>query len=470
MKLTFKSVKQLSLLCAGAVMSMQVQAADFRLPAYETAKLSNGLTVYMMERHDVPLVAVRAVVRAGAVADGQQAGIANLTGDALLLGSRQFSKKEIDQRFDFRGARLTAATSADATVLQADFATDDVPALLPVMADVLQAPVWDKDEFAKLRSRTQTELRQMKESPRNVVQAYYRAMLFSNGAYANPVSGTVQSIAALEQKDIAGFYQTWYRPDNAALVVVGDFKPAVMRKELEKLFGSWKAAGTMPAAAPVGQIQPDQARVWLVNKADAVETTFVFGGKGIARNDPDYIPLQVINTILGGRFTSWLNDELRVNSGLTYGANSSFAPLAKGGSFAVSSFTATAKTEAALALAVKTYQRLWDKGIDAAALESAKAYVKGQFPPRFETNRQLAELLGDMYVSGFGREQIDHFMRDVDSLTPEKAKQLVDKHFPRDKLQMLLIGKAEQIRAVAANYGSVTELDISADGFAPVKP
>jgi predicted Zn-dependent peptidase len=113
---------------------------------------------------------------------------------------------------------------------------------------------------------------------------------------------------------------------------------------------------------------------------------------------------------------------------------------------------------------------LWDKGIDAASLESAKAYVKGQFPPRFETNRQLAELLGDMYVSGVGRDQIDHFMRDVDSLTPEKAKQLVDKHFPRDKLQMLLIGKAEQIRAVAANYGSVTELDISADGFAPVKP
>ncbi|WP_374517669.1 M16 family metallopeptidase [Undibacterium squillarum] len=470
MKLTLKSVKQLSLLCTGAVLSMQVQAADFRLPAYETAKLSNGLTVYMMERHDVPLVAVRAVVRAGAVADGQQAGIANLTGDALLLGSRQFSKKEIDQRFDFRGARLTAATSADATVLQADFATDDVPALLPVMADVLMAPAWDKEEFTKLRTRTQTELRQMKESPRNVAQAYYRAMLFGNGAYANPVSGSVQSVAKLEPQDIAGFYKTWYRPDNAALVLVGDFKPAAMRKELEKLFGGWKASGTLPAAAPVGQIQPDQARVWLVNKADAVETTFLFGGKGIARNDPDYIPLQVINTILGGRFTSWLNDELRVNSGLTYGANSSFSTMAKDGTFAVSSFTATAKTEAALALAVKTYQRLWDKGIDAASLESAKAYVKGQFPPRFETNRQLAELLGDMYVSGVGRDQIDHFMRDVDSLTPEKAKQLVDKHFPRDKLQMLLIGKAEQIRAVAANYGSVTELDISADGFAPVKP
>ncbi|MBI1772815.1 MAG: insulinase family protein, partial [Burkholderiales bacterium] len=207
--------------------------------------------------------------------------------------------------------------------------------------------------------------------------------------------------------------------------------------------------------------------VWLVNKSDAVETTFLFGGKGIARNDPDYVPLQVINTILGGRFTSWLNDELRVNSGLTYGANSSFIPLAETGSFAVSSFTATPKTEAALALAAKTYQRLWDKGIDAATLESAKAYVKGQFPPRFETNQQLAGLLGEMFVAKVGREQIDHFMRDVDGLNVEKAKQLVDKHFPRDKLQMVLIGKAESIRGTAANYGEVTELDITANGFAP---
>lgn len=460
-KIISLSLASLSLLAASS------QAAEFRLPAFETTKLPNGLTVYLMERHDVPLIAVRAVVKAGAVSDAGNAGLANLTGDALLLGSSKFDKKTLDQTFDFRGGRISSSTTTESTSLNADFASADMDVLLPMFADAVLHPVFEAGEFDKLRSHTVDELKQAKESPRNVVQVYYRSMLFGNGAYANPVSGTVSSVTALQPQDAKKFHQSYYRPENAALVVVGDFKPSAMRAQLAALFGSWKASSSMPAAAANGKIEVDKARVWLVNKSDAVETTFVFGGKGIARNDPDYVPLQVLNTILGGRFTSWLNDELRVNSGLTYGAGSAFNPMSETGSFAVTSFTATPKTEAALALAAKTYQRLWDKGIDAATLESAKAYVKGQFPPRFETNQQLAGLLGDMYVSKVGREQIDHFMRDVDGLNVEKAKQLVDKHFPRNKLQMVLIGKAESIRSIAANYGEVTELDITGNGFAP---
>ncbi|HTD02823.1 pitrilysin family protein [Undibacterium sp.] len=445
-------------------------AGDFRLPAFETGKLSNGITVYLMERHDVPLIAVRAVLKAGAVSDRQQAGLANLTGDGLLLGSAKFDKKTVDQTFDFLGARISSVTGTEQSGLVADFARDDAPRLLPIFADILQHPVFDAEEFNKLRARTIDELRQAKESPRNVVQTYYRSMLFGSGAYANPVSGTMSSVAALQRSDLQAFHRAYYRPDNAALIVVGDFKPAAMRQQLESLFGQWRAGGEMPKPAANGKVQADKARVWLVNKSDAVETTFLFGGAGIARNDPDYVPLQVLNTILGGRFTSWLNDELRVNSGLTYGARSEFSTLSQTGTFAVSSFTATPKTEAALALAASTYQRLWDKGIDAATLESAKAYVKGQYPPRFETSQQLAGLLADMYVNQVGREQIDNFTRDVDSLTPERARQLVDKHFPRDKLQMVLIGKADAIRGIAGKYGDMTELDITASGFAPASP
>jgi zinc protease len=156
-----------------------------------------------------------------------------------------------------------------------------------------------------------------------------------------------------------------------------------------------------------------------------------------------------------------------VNSGLTYGARSEFETLAQTGTFAISSFTALPKTEPALDLALKTYQRLWDKGIDAATLDSAKAYVKGQFRPRFETSVALSGFLGEMFVSDVGRAQIDNFMKDVDSLNPARAKLLVDKHFPRNNLQMVLIGQAASIRKIAAKYGDVTELEISDVGFAP---
>jgi zinc protease len=448
--------------------ALNAGAGEFRLPAFETAILPNGLTVYLMEHHEAPLIAVRAIVKAGSVNDARQAGLSNLTGDAILLGSSRHNKAEIDQAFDFRGAHLMGGAGAEQSVVAAEFARDDAASLLPLFAELVQQPSFDAAELDKLRTRKVNGLKQAKESPRNVVQNYYRSMLFGSAAYAIPASGTVSSVAALTRGDVQGFHQRYYRPDNAAIVVVGDFKASAMRQQIAALFGQWQASGAAPALQDNGKVQADKARVWLVNKSDAIETTFLIGGKGIARNDPDYVPLQVLNTILGGRFTSWLNDELRVNSGLTYGARSEFATMSQTGTFAISSFTALPKTEPALDLALKTYQRLWDKGIDAATLASAKAYVKGQFPPRFESSAQLAGLLGDMFASKVGREQIDNFMSDVDSLTPARAKELVDKHFPRDKLQMVLIGKAEAIRKIAAKYGDVTEMDIVADGFAPV--
>lgn len=463
--------KLFSLALTGAALGActVANAAEFKLPAFETAKLPNGLTVYLMERHEVPLIAVRAVVKAGAVNDAAHAGLANLTGDAILLGTARHNKAAIDQAFDFRGAMLAGGSSVEQSTVAANFARKDADVLLPLFAELVQQPSFDAAELDKLRTRKVNGLKQAKESPRQVVGNYYRAMLFGNAAYGNPPAGTVNSLSALKQDHVQAFHKAHFRPDNAAIIVVGDFNPVEMRKQVEALFGQWKAEGPAPQAANYGKVMADKPRVWVVNKSDAIETTFLVGGPGIARNDPDYVPLQVLNTVLGGRFTSWLNDELRVNSGLTYGANSSFGTMSQTGTFSISSFTALPKTEAALDLALKTYERLWAKGIDKATLDSAKAYVKGQFPPRFETSEQLATLLGDMYANNVGRSQIDNFMKDVDSLTPERAKQLVDKHFPRKNLQMVLVGKAADIGKVAAKYGEVTNLEITSDGFQPAK-
>lgn len=468
MKIKLKNIALVGTFCLSLAHSALAADGEFRLPQFETTKLANGLTVYLMERHNSPLVTVSLVLKAGAIVDGKQAGLAQLTNDALRLGSAKFNKEKVDYTFDFKGAQLENASGLEKSLLYADFAQEDSDTLLPIFADVVQNPAFDAVEFEKLRSRKVADLTRAKESPRNVTQAYFNRMLFGEAAYGHAVSGTEKSVAALQTSDVQQFHQRYYRPDNAAVIVVGDFKPAVMREKISQLFGQWKA-GTekLPVATNLGQVQADKARVWLVNKADARETTFLFGGKGIARNDPDFVALQVINTVLGGRFTSWLNDELRVNSGLTYGAGSNFTTFTQTGSFFVSSFTANDTTAAALDLGVKTYRRLWDKGIDSATLESAKAYIKGQYPPRFETNQQLALLLSDMFVSQVGREQIDHFTRDVNSLTPAKAKQLIDKHFPRENLQFLLIGKADVIRPIAAKYGEMTQIDITADGFAP---
>ena len=170
--------------------------------------------------------------------------------------------------------------------------------------------------------------------------------------------------------------------------------------------------------------------------------------------------MQVINTILGARFTSWLNDELRVNSGLTYGARSGFNSQSQAGTFVISTFTKKETTFEAIDLALKTYRRIWNKGIDKKTLDSAKSYVKGQFPPRYETSGQLARLLSNMWSLNLNDSFINDFQKNVDSLDVKKANQIAQALFPKDNLQFVLIGKAEDIREKAKEYGKLKEMDI----------
>jgi predicted Zn-dependent peptidase len=202
-----------------------------------------------------------------------------------------------------------------------------------------------------------------------------------------------------------------------------------------------------------------------VNKDDARETTFLIGGPGIRRDNPDYVALQVVNTVFGGRFTSWLNDELRVNSGLTYGARSSFSPLKNAGTFSISTFTASKTTEPTIDKALEVLKKLHEKGIDDETLASAKNYVKGQFPPNYETSGQQAGLLTQMFWYGFNESFINKFQANVDNLTSAKTKEIIKKYFPKDNLQFVLVGKADEIKKIAEKYGPVTVKEIKADGF-----
>jgi predicted Zn-dependent peptidase len=208
-----------------------------------------------------------------------------------------------------------------------------------------------------------------------------------------------------------------------------------------------------------------ESKVYLINKPNATETTFMIGGFGTLMDNQEQTQIDVINTILGGRFTSWLNDELRVNAGYTYGARSRFASYKNAGTFYIITFTATNNSEAAIDLAIKTYNKLFEKGIDEATLTSAKNYVKGQFPPEFETAGSLAELLTQMYVYNLNDSYINDFEKKVDELTVEKTKEIIKKYFPKDNLQFVLIGKASEIKDIVKKYGKVIEKELSEDSF-----
>lgn len=441
---------------------------SYKLSEHTSFKLKNGLTVYLMERHSVPVISVSTIIPAGAINDGNQTGLADLTATALKHGTKNYTKAQLDETTDYIGANLNTSASKEFSRVSAKFAAKDKTTVLNILKDVLMYPIFNAEEFEKEKSRLLVNLEQQKESPRSVIGSYFNKLLYGNHVYGTITEGTKTSISALTVDDLKKFHQANYIPNNAAISIVGDFSSKEMKKEITKLFAGWKKGTTSTENLASKVINSStESRVLLVNKEDAKETTFYIGSKGISRNNPDYIAIDVINTLFGGRFTSMLNDELRVNSGLTYGAGSRFSTLKSGGSFYISTFTASKTTEAAIDKALEVLQKLHDKGIDEKSLTSAKNYVKGQFPPDYETTGQLANLLTQMFWYNFDASFINNFEKNVDNLDLKKANEIIANYYPKDNLQFVLVGKAADIKSIAEKYGTVKQVEIKEEITSP---
>lgn len=438
-----------------------LSAQGFKLPEHTNFKLPNGLTVYLMEQHDVPVISVSAVLPAGAIYDQEKYGLGLLTAVALKHGTKNFSKSKLDEEIDFTGAYIDTDASKEFASVTSKFAAKDQDKMLVLIKEILLDPVFDVAEFEKEKSRFLVGLEQQKESPRAIIGNYFDKLLYGKHVYGNEIQGNNASVEKLTVDDVKSFYNTNYKPNQAAISIVGDFSAKEMKNKLTDLFSNWKKSENVHENMATKSIAyPTEDRVMLVNKEDAKETTFYIGAKGVPRNNPDFVAIEVINTLFGGRFTSMLNDELRVNTGLTYGANSRFNTLKNGGSFVISTFTASNTTGAAIDKSLEVLKVLHTNGIDEKSLASAKNYVKGQFPPRYETTSQLANLLTQMFWYNFDASFIENFEKNVDSLDLLKANQIIADYFPKNNFQFVLVGKSADIKKIAEKYGKVTEVQI----------
>ena len=449
-----------------AMLTLSARAQNnSKVPPFEKFKLKNGLTVFLMEQHEVPLINVSAVFEAGSINDGDRYGLASITADALLFGTEKYTKPQIEEMTDFVGASINTYAGKDMAGLTSSFAVKDQEKLFDIIQQVIMHPVFDKTEFDKHKQRAIQELIRQKESPRAVINNYMNTFMFNAFPYATPGDGIPSTIEKLAAADAKAFYEGNYTSGRGAIAIVGDFKTADMKKKITALFGSWKTAPYRMVKRVAPDLDFDKSRVLLVDKPDARETTFSISGKGIDYNSADYVPVLVVNTILGGRFTSWLNDALRVNSGLTYGARSGFTRYKFAGTFAISTFTKNSTTVPAVDMALQVLDSLHKNGINDEILKSAKAYVKGSFPPTYESAGALARLLTDMHIYNFDENYINTFQAKVDGLTTERSKEIIATYFPKDKLQFIMIGKASEIRDQVKKYGEVTEKQIKQDGF-----
>lgn len=443
-------------------------AQSIHLPPHEKVVLKNGLTILLLEKRGVPLINLTAIVKCGAAADpAGQEGLASATADLLRRGTTKRTAQQFAAELDYMGGAFGTSTSFDFTNVSAEFLAKDFAHGLDLFAGALLHPIFPQNEVDKLLAQVLDGVKGAKDNPQSVIGLYYQGYLYGSHPYGRSEAGNELSLKRIQRDAILKFYEANFVPGNVILAVAGDFQSVEMKKRLEDALGVWPAKPAPRVVIPV--MAPLKGKkLLLIDKPDASQTYFCIGNVGIAETDPDRVAVDVVNTVFGQRFTSMLNKALRMESGLTYGASSSFDSHKAPGPFVISSFTKSETTVQAIDLALQVLAKLHKDGLSFDQLASAKSYIKGQFPPSIETSSQLAALITYYESVGLGDDEVNQLEARVDAVTPEIARRVIEKHFPLDDLVFVLIGKASAIGPAVEKYAEKRDTRAIEDpGFWP---
>ena len=459
----------------GCALSFNVLAADttaapgVKVPANQRFVLPNGLTIILLPKKDVPLIAFSGFVRGGTLMDPpDKIGVASLVAGLLERGAGKRSAYEFADAVEGAGGSFNASAGAEAISVSGQFLARDRALMIELLADALMRPHFDADEFTKFRDRDIEFIKSAKDSdPSQLLSLYGRAALFGAHPYGRPQGGSERTLAALTQADVVTYHAQNFGADRATLVFAGDLDAKWMKQALTAAFTGWEKARSTPIKlAPAPRVTG--RRVLLVDSPGAVQTYFWLGNVGVDRHYSGRPALDLVNTLYGGRFTSILNTELRIKSGLSYGANSSFTRGSVPGEFSIRSFTQTVNTGKALDLALATLETLKHGSLQPEMIDSARAYVLGQYPLRLETAANWATALADLEFYGLDKSYIEGYGPALAKVDQAETAAVTADAFPRPvDLVMVLIGDAAQIRETAAKYGAVSEIKLEQPDFSP---
>ena len=442
-----------------------------KVPAFERVQLPNGTVVLLMERHDVPLIAFSAVLRGGAVVDpAGESGVASLLASLLQKGAGARDAVQFAETVASVGGQIEAAASIESLSVSGSFLARDQQLMVELLADMLQRPRLEQEQFDTLRARQIEFIRAAKESDLGTLAPIYgQSQLFAGHPYGRPVDGSEASLAAIKHADLQRYYQEQVGADRLIVSVAGDFKSAQLKQSISRAFSGWRKAGAALPQMPKAE-RVTGRRVLLVDAPESVQSYFWAGNIAVAKNDPRRPSLDVTNTLFGGRFTSMLNTQLRIRTGLSYGASSHFDRLQQPGHWEMSSFTQTQTTAQALDLMLATLDQLHESGLEPTMIDSGRSYVQGQYPLALETSEQWAAQLATLEFYGLDRRYIDDYSTQLGAVTATDARKVIDEVFPSSSaLAIVVIGNAAAIRDSLRKYGPITEMKLADPTFAPVK-
>jgi zinc protease len=433
-----------------------------RVPPITTRQLPNGLRIVVVEQHELPIADIILEIRTGGEADpANRTGTAALTSALLTEGTTTRTALQIADQAAFLGVRVGAGSGWEQSTVSLHTPTAQLDSSLALFADVALHPAFPAPDLERVRKVRLTSLQQLRDrGPSIADRAYASALYGEQHPYGRPLAGTEASLAAISRADLQTFYDTYYRPNNATLLVVGDVRPDDVERRAQALFGGWTRADVPTPSNSTAQT-PKATTLVLIDKPGAAQSSFRIGGIGAPRSTKDYFALQVLNTILGGSFSSRLNQNLREKKGYTYGASSGFSMRRQAGPFTAAAEVVSAKSDSALIEFMKELRAIRDT-VPSDELAKAKRYLQLGLPEDFETTGSIAGQMIPLITYGLPLDFYNSAVENIGAVTQADVQRVARQYVDPDKLTMVIVGDRKSIEPGlrALNPGEIIIRDV----------
>ncbi len=412
----------------------------FALPRIEKNTLKNGLEVWLVRQTELPMVSMNLIVKTGSTADPKNmSGLASVTANLLDSGTKKRSAVDIANERQSIGATLNTGSGWDSANISMQTLTRNLDKALDIFTDVALNPTFPEDEFVKYQRRTLTGLLQRKDNPNAIAGVAYDKILYG-ADHPYGISINENTVKAMKREDLSKFYETYYRPNNSTLVVVGDVDMKTLTGKLETAFADWTAAD-IPAVSVPNANGRDKAMIYVVDKPGAAQSVINIGQIGVSRDNPDFFPLMVMNSILGGQFSARVNMNLREDKGYTYGARTGFSFRRGAGPFSASADVQTAVTKESVVEFMKELNGIRGEiPVTQAELEYSKQSMIRRFPAGFETTNQIANQLANVVIYGLPDSYFNDYIAKINAVKLEDVNRVANKYLTPEKMAIVIVG------------------------------
>jgi zinc protease len=442
---------------------------SFPEPKVIESKLQNGMKLVVIPNHEVPFVTISLGSLHGAWTEGKP-GSASMACGLITKGSADHTAAEMAEELEFNAISLGAGADMDTTTVSASCVSDKLPVAMKLMAEVVRTPTFPEDEFNVLRDQTKLGLSISNTTPEYVAEREMRSRLFGEHPYSRTPTGELEDVGALTVADAKAWWSRYIRHDSCVLYVAGDVQPSEVAAMAEQHFGGWTAEENVmpPALPPVPQ--PSATHIYLVDRPGSVQSQIRMGHIGITRHDKAYFPSRVLSTVFGGGFNSRLNDAVRVQKGLTYGARGGLSSDRFAGRLGISTFTKTPSTVEAVKVILGEIEKIRSEPITAEELDVTRSYILGGFAGDRETPQAT---VGDMWLIEREKLPKDYFRKYLSGIrdtTPEAVLQVAKMLIRPDQLTIVVVGEAKVLREELEKIAPVTVIGEDTPSSRPTPP